>query len=59
MARWHNRAVRILVVEDEASLRDGISDLLTGDGHEVTAAGDGLAGSTPGCAGGSTSSCSI
>jgi DNA-binding response OmpR family regulator len=33
--------VRILVVEDEASLRDGIVDLLEGDGHEVTAVGDG------------------
>jgi DNA-binding response OmpR family regulator len=37
-------AVRILVVEDEASLRDGIVDLLEGDGHVVTAAGDGVAG---------------
>jgi DNA-binding response OmpR family regulator len=36
--------VRILVVEDEASLRDGIVDLLTGDGHTVTAVGDGVAG---------------
>jgi two-component system response regulator ResD len=36
--------VRILVVEDEASLRDGISDLLRGDGHTVTAVGDGVAG---------------
>jgi len=36
--------VRILVVEDEASLRDGIVDLLEGDGHVVTAAGDGVAG---------------
>jgi two-component system alkaline phosphatase synthesis response regulator PhoP len=36
--------VQVLVVEDEASLRDGISDLLTADGHEVTAAGDGVAG---------------
>jgi DNA-binding response OmpR family regulator len=36
--------VRILVVEDEASLRDGIVDLLTGDGHDVTAVGDGVAG---------------
>jgi DNA-binding response OmpR family regulator len=35
--------VRILVVEDEASLRDGIVDLLDGDGHEVTAVGDGAA----------------
>jgi two-component system, OmpR family, response regulator RegX3 len=36
--------VRILVVEDEASLRDGIVDLLAGDGHRVTAVGDGIAG---------------
>ncbi|HTL34815.1 MAG TPA: response regulator transcription factor [Kofleriaceae bacterium] len=33
--------MRILVVEDEASLRDGIVDLLDGDGHDVTAVGDG------------------
>jgi two-component system, OmpR family, response regulator RegX3 len=32
------------VVEDEASLRDGISDLLAADGHQVTAVGDGVAG---------------
>jgi two-component system response regulator RegX3 len=36
--------VRILVVEDEASLRDGIVDLLEGDGHTVTAVADGAAG---------------
>jgi DNA-binding response OmpR family regulator len=36
--------VRVLVVEDEPSLRDGISDLLRGDGHTVTAVGDGVAG---------------
>lgn len=36
--------VRILVVEDESSLRDGIGDLLMGDGHVVTAVGDGVAG---------------
>ncbi|MBA3398067.1 MAG: response regulator transcription factor [Deltaproteobacteria bacterium] len=36
--------MRVLVVEDEASLRDGIVDLLTGDGHQVTAVGDGVAG---------------
>ena len=36
--------VRVLVVEDEASLREGIVDLLTGDGHAVTAVGDGVAG---------------
>ncbi len=41
---WHNDRVRVLVVEDEASLRDGIVDLLTGDGHQVTAVGDGVAG---------------
>ena len=44
MARWHNHRVRILVVEDEASLREGIADLLTGDGHDVVAVGDGVAG---------------
>ena len=32
------------MVEDEASLRDGIVDLLTGDGHSVAAVGDGIAG---------------
>lgn len=36
--------MRILVVEDEPALRDGIVDLLEGDGHAVTAVGDGLAG---------------
>ncbi|MFN0247738.1 MAG: response regulator transcription factor [Kofleriaceae bacterium] len=36
--------MRILVVEDEASLRDGIVDLLTGDGHDIVAVGDGMAG---------------
>jgi DNA-binding response OmpR family regulator len=36
--------VRILVVEDEASLREGIVDLLTGDGHQLVAAGDGASG---------------
>ncbi len=41
---WHADGVRILVVEDEASLRDGIVDLLNGDGHDVTAVGDGMAG---------------
>jgi len=32
------------VVEDEPSLREGISDLLRGDGHTITAVGDGIAG---------------
>lgn len=41
---WHADGVRILVVEDEASLRDGIVDLLTGDGHDIVAVGDGMAG---------------
>ncbi|HET9990783.1 MAG TPA: response regulator, partial [Kofleriaceae bacterium] len=36
--------MRVLVVEDEASLREGIADLLRGDGHTVTAVGDGVAG---------------
>jgi DNA-binding response OmpR family regulator len=36
--------VRILLIEDEASLRDGITDLLEGDGHVVAAAADGVAG---------------
>jgi two-component system alkaline phosphatase synthesis response regulator PhoP len=40
--------MRILVVEDEAGLRDGIVDLLEGDGHTVTAVGDGVAGAEAG-----------
>ncbi len=32
------------MVEDEASLRAGILDLLTGDGHEVVGVGDGVTG---------------
>jgi len=36
--------VRILVIEDEAGLRDGIVDLLKGDGHVVSAAADGVTG---------------
>jgi DNA-binding response OmpR family regulator len=40
--------VRILVVEDEAGLREGIVDLLEGDGHVVTAVGDGVAGAEAG-----------
>ncbi|MDB4963075.1 MAG: two component transcriptional regulator, winged helix family [Myxococcales bacterium] len=32
------------MVEDEASLREGIVDLLTADGHVLTAVGDGVAG---------------
>jgi DNA-binding response OmpR family regulator len=42
VAQW--RPVRILLVEDEASLREGIVDLLEGDDHVVTAVGDGVAG---------------
>jgi DNA-binding response OmpR family regulator len=38
------RSVRILLVEDETGLREGIADLLVGDGHVVTAVGDGVAG---------------
>jgi len=36
--------VRILLIEDEKSLRDGIVDLFKGDGHAVTAAADGVTG---------------
>ena len=42
--------VRVLVIEDEASLREGLSDLLRGDGHAVTAAADGAAGVEAGLA---------
>ena len=34
--------MKILVVEDEPSLRDGLVDLLKGAGHSVEVAGDGL-----------------
>jgi two-component system response regulator RegX3 len=34
--------VRILLVEDEAALRDGLTDLLAADGHDVEAVGDGV-----------------
>src|SRR5262245_16839539 len=36
--------MRILLVEDEESLRAGIVDLLEADDHHVTAVGDGVAG---------------
>ena len=36
--------MRILVIEDEASLREGVADLLGGDGHVVKAAADGITG---------------
>jgi DNA-binding response OmpR family regulator len=35
--------VRILLVEDEPALREGVVDLLTGDGHQVVACADGEA----------------
>ena len=35
--------MRILVVEDEASLREGLVDLLTDAGHAVEAVADGEA----------------
>jgi DNA-binding response OmpR family regulator len=34
--------MRVLVVEDEPVLREGLCDLLRGDGHEVDSVGDGL-----------------
>jgi DNA-binding response OmpR family regulator len=42
--------VRILLVEDEAGLREGLVDLLTGDGHEVTAVADGATAAAQGVA---------
>jgi DNA-binding response OmpR family regulator len=36
--------MRVLVVEDELGLREGLRDLLEGDGHAVTAAADGTSG---------------
>jgi DNA-binding response OmpR family regulator len=46
----YNAAVRILIVEDELALREGLSDLLRGDGHEVVAAADGAEGAERGLA---------
>jgi DNA-binding response OmpR family regulator len=42
--------VRILVVEDELGLREGLCDLLAGDGHDVSAAADGQQGLARGLA---------
>ncbi len=42
--------MHILVVEDEPGLREGLTDLLRGDGHAVDAVGDGLAGAERGTA---------
>jgi DNA-binding response OmpR family regulator len=42
MLSW-DAAMRILVVEDEQRLREGLVDLLSAAGHEVTAVGDGRA----------------
>ena len=42
--------MRILVVEDEPGLRDGLVDLLSGDGHDVDAVGDGAAAAARGTA---------
>jgi DNA-binding response OmpR family regulator len=42
--------MRILLVEDEVMLRDGLTDLLEGAGHEVVAVGDGLTGAERGTA---------
>jgi signal transduction histidine kinase len=38
------RPLRMLVVEDEAPIRDTLSAILIADGHEVTLANDGLTG---------------
>lgn len=49
-AACYDDGVRVLVVEDEASLREGLVDLLRGDGHAVTACGDGAAAIAAGLA---------
>src|SRR3984893_18013615 len=36
--------MRILIVEDDKVLRDGVSDLLRGSGHDVAAVADGAEG---------------
>ena len=33
--------MRILIVEDEQALREGLTDLIRNDGHQVEAVGDG------------------
>lgn len=35
--------MRILIVEDEMALREGLRDLMVGDGHDVETASDGIA----------------
>ncbi len=40
----------MLLVEDEAALREGVTDLLRGDGHDVVAVGDGHAAVAAGLA---------
>jgi two-component system response regulator RegX3 len=42
--------MRILIVEDEQTLREGLVDLIRADGHEVDAVGDGLEAVTLGTA---------
>jgi two-component system response regulator RegX3 len=42
--------MRILLVEDEPGLRDGLTDLLGGDGHDVEAVGDGATAASRGIA---------
>jgi len=42
--------MRILLVEDEPGLRDGLTDLLVGDGHDVEAVGDGATAAARGIA---------
>jgi len=43
--------VRLLLVEDEPALREGLVDLLRGDGHEVVGAADGPSGLAAGLEG--------
>jgi two-component system, OmpR family, response regulator RegX3 len=41
---WEYVPVKILLIEDEPVLREGITDLLQGDGHTVTSCSDGTSG---------------
>jgi two-component system response regulator RegX3 len=43
-------SMRILLVEDEPGLRDGLTDLLANDGHEVDAVADGVTAAARGIA---------
>lgn len=43
-AEYRGQPLRILYIDDEPMLREGVKAVLEGDGHTVTCAGDGAAG---------------